>query len=201
MYDFLALERGDVNSIFPDPYASTTARFLHLSRSDRSVARVSPEPTELGPLVIHVAEVFAPLAEANSVTLQIAVADESTAVADRAAVQQMLLNLLDNAVKYGPAGQTVRLGMTPANGVVRLWVEDQGPGIPTADHERIWERFSRLARERQTVVAGTGIGLAVVRELAELQGGRAWSEPVEPTGSRFYIELPAADGHEGSGAE
>jgi signal transduction histidine kinase len=113
---------------------------------------------------------------------------------DADALRQMLLNLLDNAVKYGPAGQTVTLGLTANDGRARIWVDDQGPGIPAADRERIWDRFWRLERDRGSAVAGTGIGLSVVRELVALHGGRAWAEDAPTSsgraGSRFVIELP-----------
>lgn len=166
---------------------------LYLSRADRDAARVSPEPLFVAPLVADVAEVYAPLASARQVQLRTDAAAHATALADRTAMQQILLNLLDNAVKYGPDGQTVTLGAAQTNGAVRLWVEDQGPGIPAADHERIWQRFSRLDRERESTVAGTGIGLAVVRELVELQGGKAWSEAGPDGGARFIVEVPAAN--------
>jgi signal transduction histidine kinase len=102
----------------------------------------------------------------------------------------MLLNLLDNAVKYGPVGQTVRVGAARDNGGARLWVDDGGPGIPRPDRERVWDRFWRLERDRDSAVAGSGIGLAVVRELAGLHHGRAWIEDAEAGGARVVIALP-----------
>ena len=105
----------------------------------------------------------------------------------------MLLNLLDNAVKYGPDGQTVTVGTDPTAGDrVRLWVQDQGPGVPAADREHIWDQFWRLERDRGTAIAGTGIGLSVVRELATLHRGRVWVEVAPGGGARFVVELPAA---------
>ena len=90
---------------------------------------------------------------------------------------------------------TVTLAPADAAGRVRVTVDDQGPGIPPAERERIWERFWRLERDRGSAVAGTGIGLAVVRELAALHRGRAWIE--DPPGghgggARFVLEVPAA---------
>ena len=105
----------------------------------------------------------------------------------------MLLNLLDNAVKYGPDGQTVTVGCQAGDpGRVRVYVSDQGPGVPEADRERVWERFWRLERDRGSAIAGTGIGLSVVRELAALHGGRSWVEQGSQGGCRFVIELPTA---------
>ena len=165
---------------------------LHFSRSERQAARVVPEPTALAPLVQEVIEGFAPLAAARSVSLQATVTEGLVAPVDPGAMRQMLLNLLDNAVKYGPTGQTVTVGVAAGpNGAARLWVDDCGPGVPRPDRERVWDRFWRLERDRGSAVAGSGIGLAVVRELAGLHHGRTWVEDAESGGSRFVVELPA----------
>src|SRR6266446_813587 len=166
---------------------------LHFSRSERQTAHITPEPTALAPLVQEVIDGFAPLAAARGATLAASVPEDLVVPADPGAVRQMLLNLLDNAVKYGPAGQEVRIGATRENGAARLWVADGGPGIPRADRERVWERFWRLERDRGSAVAGSGIGLAVVRELALLHHGRVWIDDGGPdaSGTRVVIELPA----------
>jgi len=165
---------------------------LHFSRSERRAASVAPEPTAVAPLVQEVIEGFAPLAAARGVLLQATVAEGLVAPVDPGAMRQMLLNLLDNAVKYGPAGQTVTVGAAAGpNGAARFWVDDCGPGVPRDDRERVWDRFWRLERDRGSPVAGSGIGLAVVRELAGLHHGRAWVEDAESGGSRFVVELPA----------
>ena len=169
---------------------------LHFSRSERRLARLSPASAPLAPLVSKAAEGFAPLAAARGVTLCTELTDGVVAPVDADALHQMLLNLLDNAVKYGPPGQTVTLGLTVADGRARVSVDDEGPGIPAAERERIWDRFWRLERDRGSAVAGTGIGLSVVRELVALHGGRTWvedapaSERRDRAGSRFVIELP-----------
>src|SRR5437879_2224751 len=149
---------------------------LHFSRSERRLARLSPALAPLAPLVSEAAEGFAPLAAARGVTLCTELTDGVVAPVDADALRQMLLNLLDNAVKYGPSGQTVTLGLTVADGRARVSVDDEGPGVPAAERERIWDRFWRLERDRGSAVAGTGIGLSVVRELVALHGGRTWVE-------------------------
>lgn len=169
---------------------------LHFSRSERRLTRLSPTPAPLAPLLTEAAEAFTPLAAARGVTLCTELTDGVVAPVDADALRQMLLNLLDNAVKYGPAGQTVTLRLTVSDGRALVCVDDQGLGIPPADRERIWDRFWRLERDRGSAVAGTGIGLSVVRELVALHGGRAWAEdapisqPGGRPGSRFVIELP-----------
>ncbi|HEV8382782.1 MAG TPA: HAMP domain-containing sensor histidine kinase [Gemmatimonadales bacterium] len=166
---------------------------LYFSRAERQSAHIAPEPTALAPLVREVLDGFEPLAAARGARLAASVPEDLVVPADPGAVRQMLLNLLDNAVKYGPAGQEVRVGAERENGVARLWVSDGGPGIPRADRERVWGRFWRLERDRESSVAGSGIGLAVVRELAAMHHGRTWIDDVGPDahGTRVVIELPA----------
>ena len=168
---------------------------LHFSRSERRLTRLAPAPAPLARLVSEAAEAFAPLAAARGVFLRTALADGIVAPVDADALRQMLLNLLDNAVKYGPPGQTVTLGLAVADRRARISVDDQGSGVPAADRERVWDRFWRLERDRGSAVAGTGIGLSVVRELVALHGGRAWVEDAPASdsrgrGCRFVIELP-----------
>ena len=169
---------------------------LHFSRSERQTHRVAPAPTWMAPLVRSVVEAFAPLATPRRARLRTDLAEGVVAAVDAEAFRQMLLNLLDNAVKYGPEDQTVTVTLAAADaaGRVRVTVDDQGPGVPPAERERVWERFWRLERDRGSAVAGTGIGLAVVRELVALHGGRAWvEEPAPPAGrgARFTLELRA----------
>jgi signal transduction histidine kinase len=163
---------------------------LYFSRSERQSLRVAPVPTLLGPVVRGMVESFTPLAETRHVRLVTSLPDGVVASVDESALRQMLLNLLDNAVKYVPSGQTVTVGLSSEDGRARICVDDAGPGIPPADRERIWDRFWRLERDRGSAVAGTGIGLSVVRELVALHGGRTWAEDAPGgRGARFVIEL------------
>jgi signal transduction histidine kinase len=110
---------------------------------------------------------------------------------DADALRQVLLNLLDNAVKYGPRGQEVAVTLAREDGRLRLAVEDEGPGIPPEERERVFERFHRLERDRASPVTGTGLGLAVVRELVARHGGRCAVERGR-FGARVVVELPEA---------
>jgi len=103
-----------------------------------------------------------------------------------------VLNLLDNAIKFGPRGQTVRLIVERASACARIVVEDEGPGIPASDRERVWSPYVRLRRESSVANEGSGIGLAVVRELAELHQGEAYAEDSPNGGARIVVEVPIA---------
>ena len=106
------------------------------------------------------------------------------------ALRHVLVNLLDNAVKYGPPGQRVTVRVAPAGREVRIAVSDEGPGVPAAERERVWKPFQR--GQRTGAVAGSGIGLAIVRDIATRHGGRIWIEEREGGGATFVVSLPAA---------
>jgi signal transduction histidine kinase len=111
---------------------------------------------------------------------------------NRDAITRIVVNLLDNAVKYGPPGQTVRVGIDRVDGAARLTVSDQGPGVPPGDREQVWKPYRRLERDVKARLPGTGIGLSVVAELASLHEGRAWVEDAKGGGAEFVVELPLA---------
>jgi signal transduction histidine kinase len=165
-------------------------RFSRLRRTGER--RLVRERVELAATAAEILEAFRPLANGRRMIIDAGVEDRLAVVAQRDAVNQVLVNLLDNAVKYGPTGQTIRLAATRRDGFARLVVDDEGPGVPQGDRTRIWEPYLRLDRELDSRVAGTGIGLAVVAQLADSNGGRAWVEDAPGGGARFVVELPAA---------
>jgi signal transduction histidine kinase len=165
---------------------------LHFSRAERQMTRLGPEPLDLNHAVRGIVGDWIPLANAADVRLQMQFAPDVHAVADPSALRQMVLNLLDNAVKYGRPGQTVIVGTSSASGRARVFVDDEGEGIPERDRERVFDSFYRLDRHANSAVAGSGIGLYVVRELARLHSGDAWAEQAHGGGARIVIELPAA---------
>ena len=118
------------------------------------------------------------------------------AVVDEDALRQIVLNLLDNAAKYGPPGQEIRVGLEEADGNVRIWIDDEGPGVPIRDRALIWKRFRRLERDQRAAIAGTGIGLTVVSDLVTRLGGTVRVGDGERGGARFIVELPAVSGAE-----
>lgn len=164
---------------------------LHFTRADRDLLEPSSEVVDLGAVTREILVAFAPLAWTAKVTLQEDIEAPAPALVDGAAYRQIVLNLLENAVRYGPPGQTVTVRVERLDGAARLAVEDEGPGVPIADRERIWSPFVRLTNGRRGT-NGTGIGLAVVRDLTARHGGRAWVERAERGGARFVVELPSS---------
>jgi signal transduction histidine kinase len=163
---------------------------LLFSRGERQRPEIQRSATRLAPLVREVVESFAPLAASRQALVRTELDPTVNARVDEGAVRQVLLNLLDNAVKYGPAGQVVRVGLCHDDGGARLSVEDEGPGIDPRDAVRIWQPFHRLAGAA-TATGGAGIGLAIVRQLVELHDGHVHVEP-GVKGARFVVELPDA---------
>lgn len=168
--------------------ATLVENVLHFSRVERRTMTVVAEPVRLDHLIEDIADTFRPLAATRDAALDLDL-HPVTAVADPGAVKQIVLNLLDNAVKYGPEGQTVTIMAHRRGDRAEITVDDEGPGIPEGERERIWIRFHRMPDGRHTAMAGAGIGLAVVRELATLQGGGARVETGR-RGARFVVSLP-----------
>jgi signal transduction histidine kinase len=166
---------------------------LQYSRLRRAPGKGLPEePVDVGEAFSESLEAIRPLAGARGTALIVDGDPNPRVLANRAALNQILVNLLDNAIKYGPAGQTVRATVESLDDVVRFQVDDEGPGIPPHDRQRVWEPYRRLERDVQSRLPGTGIGLAVVARLAHLHGGRAWVEEAPGGGARFVVELPRA---------
>jgi signal transduction histidine kinase len=137
-------------------------------------------------------EAFYPLVQAQGCTLEIDVNPTDLVVsASRGGLHRSLANFLDNALKYGPAGQTIRIVAVDREGWIRISVEDEGPGIPVGERARIWDPYHRLVRDVEGRVRGSGIGLSVVAELAQAAGGAAWVEEGKGGGARFVIRFPA----------
>jgi signal transduction histidine kinase len=163
---------------------------LNFSRAEKGTNRISPAPAELDHEIADALELFAPLARARKMSVASALQANAVVSFDRDALRQILLNLLDNAVKYGPAGQTITVSSEIVGDRARISVEDQGPGIPHTDRLRVWEPYVRLNRDVESATGGSGIGLSVVRELVTLHGGRTRAEGAPSGGARVVIELP-----------
>jgi signal transduction histidine kinase len=146
---------------------------------------------DLGALARDTIDGFAPIAAARRIAIVAELAEGQRVKADPGAVRQVLLNLLDNAVKYGPAGEPVTVSVSWDGDRARIRVDDRGPGIPADSRQRIWERFARLDRDIESAVAGSGIGLAIVAELVTSMGGLYHVQEAPGGGARFVVEIPA----------
>ncbi len=156
-------------------------------RPRQMVRRLLP----LAPFLEQVVHGFDLLVAGRQTRIQLHVDNSLVAFADKEALRQVLLNLLDNALKYGPPGQTVTVAAESAGaGGVRLWVEDEGPGIPAPDRRRVFEPYRRSRRDVDAGITGSGIGLTVVRDLVRSHGGAVWTEGVNPSGVRVVVTLP-----------
>jgi len=160
---------------------------LHLSRAEGRMVHVHPVPTLLAPLLREIVERFAPLAGGNAVRIRTELDETLTALVDADALHQVAINLLDNAIKYAGNGP-VTLRAVLRGDLARIEVEDAGPGIPGPERARVWEPFVRLRPDG--TVPGSGIGLAVVRELVTAHGGHCMVEAAPAGGARFVLELP-----------
>jgi len=162
---------------------------LLFSRGERGRLQASFAERDVAALVRESVDAFAPVAAARRMTIAANLPSSLVASIDDDALRQIVLNLLDNAGKYGPDGQQIAVTLEREADRLRLTVEDEGPGIPPRDRTRIWSRYVRLDREYERAIAGAGIGLAVVRDLVRLHRGTARVEQ-ESRGARFVIEVP-----------
>jgi signal transduction histidine kinase len=164
-----------------------------LSFTPSQSAQLAVVRTDVAAEVEEIVTAFAPLAEAQSVKLTTCLEPGLVVEVDRGALRQVLLNLLDNAVRYGPAGQRVNIATASATDAWTLEVADEGPGIPENERERIFAPYHRMKRDAGGAVGGTGIGLAVVRRLVEQHGGDVRVGAVDGhPGARFIVTLPTA---------
>jgi signal transduction histidine kinase len=166
---------------------------LEISRLEEGRRPLRAERTDLAALLRDVVASQTPYAETKGFTLESAGLDEEVDVlCDRQAVEQVVINLLDNAVKYSAesSDKTVRLHLDTRGDRVFIHVLDHGPGIPENERERVFERFHRVRREGQEHVVGTGLGLALVRDLARAHGGDVRVDDRAGGGTDMVVELP-----------
>src|ERR1044071_1111011 len=202
--------------------SSLIENVLDFSRIEQGRKEYEFEPTDLASLAKQTVKLMEPYAAERQLALALAVPDsqlstlKSQLLLDGKAIQQALVNLIDNAIKHSPKGETVtvglevssdecrvsseepaptrdsRPGLDPRNStLVTLFVEDHGEGIPPAEHQKIFERFYRRGSELRRETQGVGIGLSIVKHIVEAHGGRVLVRSAVGEGTRFTIELPA----------
>lgn len=171
-----------------------------LSLAEAGQLPLHREPTDPGTLARSSAARFASRAGEKGVSLTVEAAEDLPEIdADPDRISQVLGNLLDNAMRHTPEGGEVSVRLEPAVNAdeVRVTVRDTGPGIPREHLSNVFERFYRVDGARSKADGGSGIGLAVVRQLVEAHGGRVWAESPPGEGAAFGFALPAAVAREG----
>jgi signal transduction histidine kinase len=166
---------------------------LDFSRIEQGRKKYVFEPADLGALVEQTVQLIRPCAAERRVALDLRKNGEPGAESfscDGLALQQALINLIDNAVKHSPPEGRVAVGLDGGAAGLSLWVEDKGPGIPPEEHGKIFERFYRRGSELRRETQGIGIGLTIVKHIVEAHGGRVIVRSAPGQGSRFTIELP-----------
>jgi signal transduction histidine kinase len=202
--DTLALDRVRTAAERDESVAiigAETRRLTHLvdnllsfSRSERGVLAPELVPGDLAAEVARVVRDFEPLATLAGAGVDLRLDGPVRARFDPDSMRRVVLNLLDNAVKYGPPGQTIEVSVTRRDLLAEVSVTDRGPGVPPEQRRRVWERFWRGPDARRRGTAGAGIGLAVVAELVRLHGGATRVDDGPGGGARFVVVIPVADG-------
>jgi two-component system, OmpR family, phosphate regulon sensor histidine kinase PhoR len=173
--------------------ASLVEDILLAGQLDAGSLRVEHEPFDAA-AVARAAVDEARHKAAMKAMLQISTPDDLPQVlGDEARTHQVLANLIDNAVKYSPAGSRVDIEVQQEKGNVRFSVRDRGPGIPRAEQEHVFEKFYRLDPDHRYGVGGSGLGLYICRQLVSSMHGRIWVESAPRYGSTFAFDLPIAD--------
>jgi two-component system phosphate regulon sensor histidine kinase PhoR len=164
---------------------------LQLSRLESAEANLKMERLDLVECVKYALEGVEPSLTAKQIMVHLDFPPgEVVAAADRDLLTQVLVNLLDNAIKHSPEGAAIRIGLEEQEDEVLVTVTDKGPGIAQEERNRIFERFYRVDKARTRRDGGAGLGLSIVKHIVEIHGGRVGVESRPGQGSNFYFTLP-----------
>ena len=172
-----------------DRLAGLVDRLLTLSRAETGDAHLSREPIDLAALADSVVSDLAVLAEEKGQTIVVEAASSPRAMADRLMLRQALMNLVDNAIKFGPAHTTIDIRVSGAQGRAVVDVVDRGAGIPAGARDHIFDRFFRASGSEQA--RGSGLGLSIAKSAIEANGGTLTIEKSDAAGSTFRITVPS----------
>jgi PAS domain S-box-containing protein len=167
---------------------------LLASSLDSGRLLLEPQRVELGSLAREVVQGMRSFfGERQDITIELSGDDSQTPVlADDNRLRQVLINLIENAVKYSPDGGTVQVEIEPLAGSARIAVRDEGIGIPPDEQQRVFAKFYRVDPQLSRGVGGSGLGLYISRELVRRMQGRIWLDSSEDGGSTFFVDLPLA---------
>lgn len=166
---------------------------LHLSQMDQRTAALDIQPVDLASLAEEtLAKLQGPLERKQLELVRVWSGDLPKAAADRDKIQQVLLNILANAIEFTPPGGRISLGITDEGGILRVGITDTGIGIPREDLPRIFERFYRVDKARSRELGGTGLGLAIAKQIVEAHGGEISIESEFGAGAEVSFTLSAS---------
>jgi heavy metal sensor kinase len=166
---------------------------LSLSRLDAGSAQMERVKLNLADLVATATDQMAPLADEKRVTLASRAQGLVEVEGDRVRLKQVVVNLLDNAIKYTPEAGTITVGVSVSDRRAQLEVCDTGPGIPVDDLPHVFDRFFRADRNRFATIEGAGLGLSIVQSICTAHGGLVKAENRANGGCRFVVQLPLAN--------
>ncbi|GAB4272554.1 two-component system histidine kinase PnpS [Thermincola ferriacetica] len=165
---------------------------LSLSSIEAKNKEISRSPVNFNEIVEKVLPILVPMAEEKNITVETDIhPDLPVIMANEDLIKQVLINLVDNAIKYTPENGRVVLSATPSGGGLKVSVKDTGIGIPPESMSRLFERFYRVDKARSRELGGTGLGLAIVKHALEAHGGTIKVESQVGMGSKFTFYLPA----------
>jgi signal transduction histidine kinase/AraC-like DNA-binding protein len=167
-------------------------QILDVSKLEAGAMHLAPRPLDIGAFTRGVAAAFGPVAERNGIHLTVETPDALRGTLDADAVEKIITNLLSNAIKFTPSGGTVHVALTHEHASARLVVTDTGPGIPPDHIPHVFERFYQVDESATRAQPGTGIGLALAKELVELHGGTI-AVTSGNDGTTFAATLPLGD--------
>jgi heavy metal sensor kinase len=163
---------------------------LFLARTDAQPMPQAVEPIDLGSLLPAVVTQMEPLAAERQQTIIATRSPTGMVYGNEDQLIRMLLNVLDNAIRYTPAGGRVTLGCRRRNATLEISVGDTGPGIAPEHLPRLFDRFYRVDRGRSRAQGGSGLGLAIAQSIAQLHGGQITVESIVGQGTIFIVQLP-----------
>ncbi len=169
----------------------TVDNLLTLAEADEGKLGLLTKPVWLLATVEDAARQLEPLATAKNLTVHTD-GEPMVVRADLQRINQAVINLLENAVKFSPLGGTVRAWTWRTGDEVGVSVTDEGPGIPVEERDRLFDRFYRVDAARGRAIVGSGLGLAICMEVAVAHGGRVWVDSTPQHGSTFSLALPGS---------
>ncbi|MDQ6775129.1 MAG: ATP-binding protein [Actinomycetota bacterium] len=178
-----------------DRMSATVEDLLTLAAADEGRLVAGRAPVDLRREADAVAGALAQLAARRGTVVRV-VGEHAEVPGDAKGLRHALRNLVENAIKFGPDGGVVTVRVSTSRACVLITVEDDGPGVPDAVRERIFDRYFRVEGSRTRKAGGSGLGLAIVREIAHVHGGNVAVQPREPTGSSFVLSLPLSGNRE-----